>query len=195
MRAAQFFWALLLVCPVGPIGLAACGAEPQVALTLASGRDFSGVIDAASNAEQLVLRSDDSGITIRRTIAWDRIKRATIDGQSVNGAKLLEDVIARKVTAPAEPRNLLRKIDLRDPPSTESKFVEVDSLPPRVAMVAFDAYVANWDADLETDGLVLDIAPLDLDRRLIAASGTLEVELFAQQRRKLELAPQSGGST
>jgi hypothetical protein len=61
--------------------------------------------------------------------------------------------------------------------------------------VAFDSHIANWDADIETDGLIIDIAPLDLDRQLIPISGTLEVELYAPQRRTLDLAPQSGGDT
>src|SRR5439155_2075486 len=66
---------------------------------------------------------------------------------------------------------------------------------PRVAIIDFDASIANWDADVETDGVLIDVAPLDIHRQIVPVSGTLEVELFAPQRRTLDLAPQSGGDT
>ena len=65
----------------------------------------------------------------------------------------------------------------------------------RVAMVAFDARIANWDADLETDGLVIDVAPLDIDGQVVPVAGTLEVSLYARERRILDQAPNSGGDT
>jgi hypothetical protein len=66
---------------------------------------------------------------------------------------------------------------------------------PRVTMVAIDPYIANWDGDVETDGLVVEIAPRDWYGGLAAASGTVEVELFAAQRRTFHHAPLSGGDT
>jgi hypothetical protein len=92
---------------------------------------------------------------------------------------------------------LLKKIELRGvvaPVSAEAE-AAVEEVPARVAMVNFDPYIANWDADVETDGLIIDIAPLDGDGCLIPSNGTLTVELFGQQRRTLDLAPQSGGAT
>jgi hypothetical protein len=68
-------------------------------------------------------------------------------------------------------------------------------LPREVVTIVFDAFIANWDADVETDGLVLDVAPLDAEGYIIPADGTLEVELFASQRRAFHHAPLSGGDT
>jgi hypothetical protein len=64
-----------------------------------------------------------------------------------------------------------------------------------VASVAFDAGLLNWDGDVETDGLLVEIAPVDRDGGLIAVGATVEVELFAPQRRTFDLAPMSGGDT
>jgi hypothetical protein len=64
-----------------------------------------------------------------------------------------------------------------------------------VTHVAFDAGLANWDGDVESDGLLVEVAPLDAGGALAVVSGTVEVELFMPQRRTLDLAPLSGGDT
>ena len=68
-------------------------------------------------------------------------------------------------------------------------------LPPPVTTIAFDARVANWDADVETDGLVVDLYPLDAYGNIVPVRGTAEVEFFASQRRDFQYAPLSGGDT
>jgi hypothetical protein len=61
--------------------------------------------------------------------------------------------------------------------------------------MTIDPRIANWDGDVETDGLMIDIAPLDAAGNLVAANAVVEVELFAPQRRDFALAPMSGGDT
>jgi len=183
------------------IATAAEAADPQVVVQLASGRQFQGVIDPASDSGQLVLRTTSEGITLWRHIRWQRVERATLDGQPTDAAKLREIVQKERRQGTGEKRGgtLLRKIELRGETPTPAPVEEAQPVdeppPPRVAMVAFDSHVANWDADVETDGLVIDVMPLDINRYLIPSSGTLEVELYAPQRRTLDLAPMSGGDT
>jgi hypothetical protein len=201
-----------LACPQF-IAAIAHGAELELVVQLASGRQFKGAIDPTSTAEQLVLRTTIDGITLRRPIRWERVARATVDGQPAEVARL-RDMAAKVRVQGSEDRgwgtgdkgtgnkgsgSLLRKIELRGEAPSPAKTVEpqlaVETTPPRVAMVASDPYIANWDADIETDGLVIDIMPLDINRCVVPSSGTLEVELFAPQRRTLDLAPMSGGDT
>jgi hypothetical protein len=178
-------------------------AEPEIVLQLASGRQFQGEIDASSTAETLVLRSTTGSVTIRRPIRWERIERATTGGQLVDLPKLREQVASRGqesgVRSQETGTSLLRKIEIKSlvplASPTEEEEQPVEMPPQRVAMVAFDPFVANWDADVETDGLVVDIMPLDINRYLIPSSGMLEVELYSPQRRTLDLAPMSGGDT
>src|SRR5581483_5174319 len=200
MQVARILWSCLTIVGVPAIGTFVCAAEPQVVVHVASGRQFEGVIDGTSGNEQLVLRMEHTGITIRRPIRWERVTGASVDGQPVevatlrarvqgSGFRVQESGISGQKLSP-------RKIEMRgntsSPPATdETNPVEL----PRVTMVTFDAAVANWDADVETDGLLIDVVPLDIDRRLVPVSGTLEVELYAPQRRTLDLAPQSGGAT
>lgn len=52
----------------------------------------------------------------------------------------------------------------------------------RVTSLAIDAWTANWDADVEVDGLIVEVAPSDAEGLLVPVWGTLEVRLFAQRR-------------
>src|SRR5206468_2719111 len=69
---------------------------------------------------------------------------------------------------------LLHKIELRGEAATIAEPLAEELPLPRVARVAFDASIANWDADVETDGVLIVVAPLDIDQRLMPVSGTLE---------------------
>jgi hypothetical protein len=204
MPTARNVTTSLAIACLAAIATLAHAAEPELAVSLTSGRQFRGTIDRTSTADQLVLRTENGGITLRRPILWERIVRATIDAQPADVATVRQQAIDRRSQEPGVrnqrsstggERSLLRKIELRGEPPAEDTAAEEELPPPRVAMVVFDPYIANWDADVETDGVVIDVAPLDLNRQLIPIGGTLEVELFAPQRRTLDLAPQSGGDT
>ena len=58
-----------------------------------------------------------------------------------------------------------------------------------------DPRIANWDGDVEIDGLLVDVAPLDAYQDLIPVAATVEIELYAPQRRRFDEAPLSGGDT
>jgi hypothetical protein len=49
---------------------------------------------------------------------------------------------------------------------------------PAVAALHIDAYVANWDYDVEVDGLVVHVYPLDNSGQTVPAFGTLQVNLI-----------------
>lgn len=175
-------------------------AEPALTLRLASGREFSGAIDAESNGETLVLRSTSRGMTVRRPIRWERIAAAALDGKAVT----IDELRALAKEAPAEvpsdprlptPASLLERTEDREQ-RTEGRGQEA-VVPPFVPVtnIHFDARIANWDADVETDGLILDLMPIDAEGYLAPVSGVAEIELFALQRRAFHHAPLSGGDT
>jgi hypothetical protein len=51
---------------------------------------------------------------------------------------------------------------------------------PRVCWLAIEASVANWDANVEADGLVVRVYPRDATGALVPVRGTLEVELIGR---------------
>ena len=173
------------------------GADEDVVVQVTSGREFRGFLDAASDNKQIVLRTVRDQVTLQRPIQWERVISAFVNGQPTDVAALRELAVHTQGTGEQRQKILARRISLQATDTANSNATPVTGgvAAPRVAMVSFDASVANWDADVETDGVVIDVAPLDQDRRLVPAAGTLEVELYAPQRRTLDLAPTSGGQT
>src|SRR4051794_9264277 len=156
-------------------------ADSAIVVALQSGRKFAGEVDPASNAEQLVLKTTTGGITVQRPIRWERIVEVTMDGKRVEVGTLRQDARGRgQGTGDGGQRSLLRKIELRGAvvPASAELEAALDEVPAQVTMVNFDPYIANWDADVETDGLMIDIVPLDGEGFLIPCNGTLTVELF-----------------
>ena len=65
----------------------------------------------------------------------------------------------------------------------------------RVHSVQFDAWLANWDGDVEADGLMLNIIPLDDHGGIVAVDATVTVELFAPVATKFHEAPHDRGQS
>jgi hypothetical protein len=192
MTAKANFAAAILA--MGCAATSAYSAELPVIVRVSSGREFNGTIDVASNSDHLVLRSTHTGITLKRSIRWEQIT-------SVNEGDAPRDISAlrAKFKAPSAvtPPPPNRKIDIHAwpaaPTAASSSSQENPTL--RVSQVSFDAHVGNWDADVETDGLVIDALPLDRFGNVLPLGGTLEVELYSPQRRIFDHAPLSGGDT
>jgi len=191
MTAMRIIAAVVLVTAVHSI--AAGAAEEQATIEVASGRIFSGVIDGGSDRDVLVLRSLSGGITVKRPIRWERVVAIEVSGSRRDVAALRAEYSKKPPSATVSSD---RKFDIKSwPVAGSSDGVENVLPPPQVATVAFDPQIANWDGDVETDGVVIDVTPLNQSGYVVPAAGTLEVELFAPQRRTLDLAPQSGGDT
>jgi hypothetical protein len=52
---------------------------------------------------------------------------------------------------------------------------------PSVQTLSIDVYLANWDADVESDGIVVTLAALDFFGQAVPVNGSLDVELIAEQ--------------
>ena len=65
----------------------------------------------------------------------------------------------------------------------------------RVHSVQFDAWLSNWDGDVEADGLILNIIPLDNHGGIVAVDATVTVELFAPVASKFHEAPHDRGQS
>jgi len=161
-------------------------AEP-VAIELTSGRHVRGMIDPASDGQCLWLQWQQGGISIRRSIAWNRIEGASVAGRPIDRAELRRQAIEVEGPTPP-PRGMPRgsgrivwegspgpsvPADAGDAaaPFPVARPLEVDSL-------EVDARAANWDGDVEQDGLVVTIRPRTADGDGVQMHGTLQVELL-----------------
>jgi hypothetical protein len=153
-----------------------------LSVKLASGREFTAHVDKRTD-ELLWLRFSSGGGDILRPIAWERVVAARLDGETVE----LNDLraVCAEVKSGAPPHETV--------PTPIAVVQELPLAAPAVASIRIDAWLANWDADVETDGICMQVTPVDENGQLVPVSGTAEIELFAARQRKYHEAPQSGG--
>ncbi|MDX1945987.1 MAG: hypothetical protein SFU86_11370 [Pirellulaceae bacterium] len=158
----------------------------ELTVRLASGREFTAAVDSRTSDQHLVLRFARGRATVRRPIEWNRVVAATYQGGTVDLADLRTLAERIKTEAAPVPAAIAGPELPVSPPKAAT--------PPRVTTVTFDAHLANWDGDVETDGLVVDVAPLSADGQLVVATGTVEIELHALPTRQPHDTPHAGES-
>ncbi len=169
---------------------------PLIRVELANGRAFTAAVDARTTDDRLWLRFDRQTAVLFRPVAWDDVSSAEYDGQTYSADELRQLVpqicSQRKPTfaesvAPPTPEAVAAAAD------GEKSYAEMaqDALgaAPRIQSLAIDAYLANWDADVEVDGIALSLAAIDCFGAPAAVNGTLNVELFAERRSRLNPPP------
>jgi hypothetical protein len=205
-------WLILLAwCwSVAPPIEAAADEATSVTVALASGREFTGQLDPRSDEGTLWLRFGRGTAHVLRPIQWDQVFDAQLAGEDMSSQQLREHVIQLERIL-ARPKDTSAVAPLPEPRGAPSppRAAEVGSpatvsgsdgasprarpARPRATSMIADAWVANWDGDVENDGLVVSIAPVDADGREVAASGRLDVYLIGPRLRRFSEAPQSRG--
>lgn len=178
-------------------GPSAAGEDAQasrsITVHLASGRTLIASVDQRTDQTHLWLRWERGSAVLRRPIRWDRVVRAELRGADLSGNQLQEMVtavrreVARGSGGAAQPGKIAAAGSAEPSPSippfgaAAPTTPDPDPDPDPVRSLAIDAWVANWDADVEVDGLVLEIHPLDSGGALVPVRGVLEVELHAER--------------
>ncbi len=158
------------------------GEDRLLSVKLTSGREFTAHVDKRTD-DLLWLRFSSGGGNILRPIAWERVVAARLDGETVELSELR--AVCAEVKSGALPPETL--------PAPAAIAETLLPAVPAVASIRIDAWLANWDADVETDGICVQLTPVNENGQLVAVSGTAEIELFAARQRKYHEAPQSGG--
>jgi len=177
----RILWAVLIALAIIAINTALLRAEP-VEVRAASGRTFSGEVDPRSNNERLWLRSERGDSAVYRPIDWSCIESVTHGDKKLSAteaqAQLAKLQSARKVVEakPAEslpaPRGNAEIIP--------TAAVQKVAAPHLVRSLQVDAQLGHWGQYANSDGVMLVIAPTDERGFLVAATGTLEVELLGE---------------
>jgi hypothetical protein len=172
------------------------GESPLIRVELANGRTFTAALDARTTDERLWLRFDRQTAVLYRPVAWDDVSSAEYDGQTYSADELRQ--LAPQIRS-ERTQTSAANFAPRAPASTaaadaaEKTYAELAldalSASPRVQSIAIDAYLANWDADVEVDGIALSLAAIDCFGAPAAVDGTLNVELFAERRSRLKPPP------
>ena len=163
-------------------------ASSTITVELVSGRTFTAEIDGRTDAAQLWLRWQQTGGELLRPIRWDCVVRARVGGEDMSGEQFHALVRRLRSEVPAEPetptpRNTIVMIGAPAPPRPViAPAGPAGAAPtPRVTSLAFDAMVGRWDENVEADGLVLHVYPLDAQGAIVPVRGTIEVDLTAEQ--------------
>jgi hypothetical protein len=188
-----------LAIPVGSSLLLAAESLPtpaavsddMITVHLASGRTFTAALDARTNSTELWLRSDADGVEVLRPIRWDHVASAEVAGRTLSGATLhgLVDEIRR--TIPAQPVRAAMKNDIvlagspdarRLQDNRNARASEQLAETPRVASLTIEAAVGRWDENVDPDGLVVHVYPLDASGAIVPVRGTLTADLKLERR-------------
>jgi hypothetical protein len=165
---------------------------------LASGRTFQGTISSRTDESRLWLQFGTKSTQMLRPIHWNRVVLAKRGDQDFTADEFRQLAIASalqgKVNPPKKPRILQIKRPASEGQPTHAELAtQAIAEPARVTHINVDAVLSNWDADVEQDGLLVDVAPLDAYGQVVATRGTVEVTLIAPQHRRFIDAPRAAG--
>lgn len=181
------------------VGNGAAMEEPgqTVTVMVTSGRSFTGRVDPRTDEAELWLRWSRGTMAILRRIDWERVVQAQVGGDTVPGAELFKAVAPKKEIVPVgepvetPPPKVFRvhsngsaaPSGTKAPRSAfRSEAVAATGADrraaPRVRSLDIDAWVANWDDDVEVDGLVVEVRPLDAAGATVPVQGTLHMTLI-----------------
>jgi hypothetical protein len=185
-----------LFCLFGVCRIVSAQAPATVIVELNNSRRWEGFIDARSTPKQLVLRFERGSAVLWRPIPWSEIRSAVVNSKAISGAELSKSyqplmTEGKPRTPPIAGPNESSPSDRRVPDVAPEQ--KPPLTPAKVISISCDALLANWDADVEADGLVIHLQPLDAWQDIVAASGTLEVELYTLQARAFHHASNSRG--
>lgn len=197
---------VLLAILAASVATSKSDAAEMITVTVKSGRQFTAEVDHRSDDSRLWLRFSTNSTTLLRPISWDSIVGAEYDGGDVTYDRLREIVDAIK--SGADPSEELQSESVPPvahsvetiPSPTETKTYSEQArdalgMSPQVRFIRFDAYLANWDGDVEADGLVVQVYPIDEDGEVIPVDGTLHVTLVGPRRRSFSAVPHGRGQS
>lgn len=182
--------------------LASIQAAEQVVVEMRDGRELSGEVDVRTDQEALWLRNTAPSIVLRSAVAWNEIVHARHAGQILSVEELralaptvktrLDDQFFADDSKPAGPR-----------PRGTATISPGEDAPHRsrkIRTLRIEATIANWDADVEPDGLRVVVAPADALGEVVPVDGQITFKLIGQTQqtptsersRRRELFPELG---
>ncbi|NIO39592.1 MAG: hypothetical protein GTO41_05005, partial [Burkholderiales bacterium] len=138
-------------------------------------------IDQRTDPQTLWLRFDGTTAALYRAVDWQEVLALQHDGRLYRGESRfsLSDQLSTGRTVPNRVppgASLPEEEELpAESVSYAERAAEILVGTPRVEAIQTDAYVANWDADVEIDGIVLSIAALDRFGHSLPVEGTVTV--------------------
>ncbi|MFT7642648.1 MAG: hypothetical protein ACI9G1_004406 [Pirellulaceae bacterium] len=166
-------------------------AAETIDVSLKSGRTFSGLVDKKTDESHLVLRFGNASTYLLRRVSWQQVSSATV-GEETISAKQLRSRVDRLATDFVAPEKDTTK------PAVTGQRTYADRARAalrenRITHISIQASLANWDADVAADGIIVHVFPMDSKGRVVPVQGGLNVELFATAQVDFNEVPRSRG--
>lgn len=168
-----------------PAGVKAAG---QIIVTDTDGVVHRGAPSPTSDDQALRLSQSRPGMTITRAVAWDQIARVEVAGQMLSADEARSIVLRATSELPPQRRRPASVPPVEAPESDSGSRrpsriggAHRDELREEpIAWIAVEAVAAQWDSDVEFDGIRLSITAYDRSGRARAVDGTLQAELWGE---------------
>ncbi|MHC4402590.1 MAG: hypothetical protein ACYTG0_23250 [Planctomycetota bacterium] len=164
-----------------------------VVAQLRDGRVLQGEVDAATDDSLLWLRWTAPSMAVSGSVRWSDVVRVRLGDRVLTAEEFrpLADDMASKL-----PDDFFTKKTASQAAASSSGALPHRPPEPRqVRSLRIDAAVANWDTDVEADGLEVRVSPIGDDGSVVPVDGVLSVKLiteaFAPTRRR-EAFPEIG---
>jgi len=153
------------------------------------GRVLTAELDQRSDEHRLWLRFSQPLITLASSARWQDVVQGSYHKKIYNADEFRTLALSLRDKAPSrsgveelpaaeEPADLSQAVVGRPP---KDRYVTQPLGPPRVRSLVIDAELANWDADVEMDGLLLHVYPLTEHRISVPVDGSLRIEVLGQR--------------
>lgn len=158
----------------------------SVTVTVSSGRKFTGEVDRRSDDRSLWLRFESGESEMLRPIGWHAVRTIKAGDRVLSIETFRREIDQWKSSRPGTKtrQNSPQPLPLPAPAQNGSELLPVTATVPiandRARSIQLDVRVANWDNDVEMDGLVVSVVAVDGWGQAVPVDGTLEVELFGE---------------
>jgi hypothetical protein len=155
-------------------------AEDTVTVQSRDGRILTGEVDTRTDENLLWLRCTAPSILVMSSVQWSQVVVAQYRGQALSAAEFrpLAEKLKSKLPADFFPSDFAWLGG-----ASQSRPISRTSEPgirqhPKVQSLHIEAAVANWDADVEIDGLELRVFPCAADGEIVPTHGMISVRLI-----------------
>lgn len=189
-------WPVVLVAFSALSAAPACGddstaaqeAVGQIVVTSADGAVHRGAPSPTSDAQALHLSQSRPGMTITRAVDWDQIAQVEAAGQILSADEARSIILRaaserppqRRRPAPADPVGDAKSDSVARRPSHVGSVPRDELREEPIAWIAVEAVAAQWDSDVELDGIRLSITAYDRSGRPRPVDGTLQAVLWGE---------------
>ena len=163
-----------------------------VTVTFKNGRRAKAYLDPRTDSVHLWLRFGTDRTRLTRLVDWDDVTIVRHDGEVISrdDAPLSARTDTKAPSSATRPSDLKRESFTALSHTSPAEFKE-----PRTRSVRFDTTIANWDEDVEVDGLMIQVVPVSASGQPATFRGQMHVELWAMRRVEQDSSPHSTGRT